>query len=314
MSMPAWFEALVRLTLPPPPPQAEAPAPLPEVAAEEPAADAPIDWQRELASELRRTVELTGPTLANPAPPKPAPVGPAPVPVGPAPVPAHWVPTTPPPLVRPVVNPPRSAYTAHGFEPGSRPTTLAQHTALMYTVYWPALESMIPYLVHDEELFAAIEKWDMRRPAMNRPLLFVLFKRLSYWLGETLRFDPAQLGYLDDEKGRQLSGYYSNDTRKIFIATQLFRFPVAQVVATIVHEQMHHLQNLTRLLLRHKPHKLGEAERSLALYWEKEPQIDHRADNLGYRFTGIEYHAEKTARYVLHRLAPVFEWPGEYPP
>ena len=199
----------------------------------------------------------------------------------------------------------------------STPSDFERYRRLVHHVFDPAKRQLAEEAAREPALKAAYARWRQGDDARNLALFYPTFDRLSALMGLIYGFRPARLGQCPDMHGN----YGAYDYRgAVHVAERILDLPIADVVDTIVHEQLHCLQHhMTEGLGAHGRRRMTADEVRLARYWlEEEPRAQAfyaRAnsgrplspdEHLAYRQLGKEYHAYDTAEYVARRLAGAF--------
>lgn len=121
---------------------------------------------------------------------------------------------------------------------------------------------------------AAFALWAVGQPERNEKILKELYPRVVGLMGGLLRFEPAPLAWPARPKAGTY-GWYSFSEHAVVLNSALWRLPLQEALATLVHEQLHALQGewIARLGLPGRPaslrrlRPLGHDERALALAW-----------------------------------------------
>jgi hypothetical protein len=204
----------------------------------------------------------------------------------------------------------RLAPNPEGFDPASVPANFNAYRVLVHRVFEGPKRTLAVRLSKEPTIRAAFEVWQPGNVKTNLNVTYELFARISTAMGQVYRFHPADIGYKANMDG--MWGYYVPATRKVYFAELLLHQPAREMVATIVHEQIHKLQDeLCWRLDNRCSQPLSLDERALALYWLREERVIKqlyakgmadiaagRGDGV-YRRIGKEHHAFDTEEYVV---------------
>lgn len=210
------------------------------------------------------------------------------------------------PWVPPILWLPRCAFRAHGYEPGERPPHIPAMRALFEAMYHPSVAPLPKRVWRHPELRRALSTWVPGDPE-NRARAHLVFRELSELLGEALGFEPAPLEELGPLQ-RNAQGEYSDTKQVVRLSSTLLGRGPACFVNVLVHEQLHHQQNLLMERLIQDPDGMSPAERSLALFWSERCTPSPLLSFLAYRLSGREVHSWEMARTVEIALSRVFGW------
>jgi hypothetical protein len=205
-----------------------------------------------------------------------------------------------------------------GFDIARVPANFNDYRALVQHVFDAPKRGLAARLSKEPAIRAAFEVWQPGNLQTNLNVTYELFGRISTCMGQIYRFHPAEIGYKANMDG--MWGYYVPATRRVYFAELLLHQPAREMVATIVHEQIHKLQDEMVWRLDHRcTQPLTHDERALALYWLREEKVlkhlyakgfSDMAAGKGdavYRRIGKEHHAFDTEEYVVPMLEKFFE-------
>lgn len=207
---------------------------------------------------------------------------------------------------------PKGYSVSEGFTPEMVPADFEEYKALLHQVFEGPLQRLAVEALRQPAFKSAFAAWEPGNHRVNTNVFHEVYERLSTMMGRIYRFAPAPLGMDDvhlDNHGS--NAVYIVNWGRIAVSRRAFDQPVAGVFNSIVHEQIHCLQQMMMLRIDWpSAHPLTLPERALAYYWRREePRYARRMAEAfadmregrgsgAYRRIPVEYHAFWTGDHI----------------